>query len=517
MTLAKFINSVLLGLTVLAFAAQFFIDFSTDNIAANSIIFISTAGTLLYFRWTRALDTHPLSSFAILGFCVTSELGALFAQSVAATAVGTSLHQPLVTFSMLSMYQIIVLVAHALYRTITTSSSMAKPGLLRHMFRKLGVYDMPSVAVVWMMGGMGGFFLLLSRFSPVAKGLSFLAWTPFLIPIFLQQAGPAYCNAKRNYLVLLVHAALIAVVAIMFNTREMLLAGIATVALLLLMIGMRSTKPLTPPMLFKLGAMLLLGLALSWPASNMVTAMAVARDGRDKASAYQMVTKTLENFKDPEKLEIYRKQALGRDLQTRYDEKYVDNPMLARFVITKFHDNAMYFAGRLSDKGADDVWNISGDFFWTILPQPLLDALKIDVDKDKLQFSMGDVLAHYAVGTPLSGERTGSLFGHGWALFGALFPVVYFGMCFILFAALDLFSMRAASGVTVMSVIGMLNIWPNFLFGITADSLHHLFINVARGVLQSAILYAIVFYAAKSMSNLVLNVKPARASALALR
>lgn len=513
MTIAKFINTVLLWLTLLAFAAQFFIDFSSDNIAANCIILTSVLTTLLYFRWSKALDTHPLSSFAIFGFCVTSQLGALLAQSVAWTAVGTSLHQPLVTFPMLAMYQAIILVAHALYRMMTSSTS-AKPGLLRHTFQKLGVYEAPSVITIWVMGGMGVFFLLLSRFSAVALGLSFLAWMPFLIPIYAQQIGPKYCNVKRNYLALVAYAMLIALIAMAFNARGTLLIGLATVGLLFLLVGMRSTKPVTAPMLLKLGMLGLLAAVLSWPASNLVTAMAVARGDRGKSSASQMVSKTLENFQNPEKLEIYRKQALAHDLRTAYDEKYINNPMLARFVITKFHDNAIYFAGKISDKGSEEIMKVSGDFLWATLPQPFLDALKIDVDKDKMYFTMGDMLAHYAVGTPLSGLRTGSIFGQGWALFGYFFPVIYFAMCLILFAALDIFSTRTASGLTVLATIGMLNMWPNFLFGITADSLHHLFMAVMRGVLQSVILYSIAFYIAKSLSKLVTNIKPVRASAL---
>ncbi len=516
MTIAKFINTVLLWLTLIAFAAQLIIDFSTDNIAANCIILTSVLTTLLYFRWSKALDTHPLSSFAIFGFCVTSQLGALLAQSAAWTAVGISLHQPLFTFSMLAMYQAIALVAHTLFRVLTASST-AKPGVVRHLLQALGVYTTPSALNLWIMGGMGACFLLLARFSPVANGFSFLAWSPFLIPIFVQQAGMAYCNVKRNYLALVAYAVLIALIAMAFNARGMMLAGVATVALLFLLVGMRSPKIVTRPTLMKLGLLGLLGAVLSWPASSMVTAMAAARSDRGKSSALEMVTKTLENFRNPEKLEAYRRQSLANDLRTQYDEKYIDNPMLARFVITKFHDNAIYFARKLSDAGSEEVMKVSGDFLWTALPQPWLDALKIDVHKDKMQFSIGDVLAHVAIGTPLSGERTGSIFGQGSAIFGYFFPVVYFAMCLVLFAAIDIFSIQTTSGKVVMAAIGMLNVWSNFIFGITADSLQHLIDGVVRGVPQSVLLYAIVFAIAKFISNLLLALAHGKSTGLGLK
>ena len=511
MTVEKFINTTLLWLTFVAFVAQCVIDFSTDNIAASCIILTYVLVTLFYFRWTKALETHPLSSFAIFGFCVTSGLGALLAQSLAWTAVSDSLHQPLLTFAILAMYQFVALIAHVFYR-ILTNSSASKQGLVRHAFQAFGVYATPSAINLWFMGGIGVFSLLFSHISPVANGLSFLAWAPFLIPIYVQQLGVNYCNARRSYLFLLPFSALIALMAMFFNARGMLLSGLMTVALLFLLVGMRSTKPINAALLLKLGVVGLLGAALSWPASNLVTAMALARADRGKISPIAMVGNTLENFKDPDKLERYKKLALAKDLRTAYDEKYISNPMMARLVITKYHDNAIYFAGKISDRGAEDIMHISEDFLWTTLPQPWLDALQIDVDKDRMQFSIGDTLAHFAIGTPLSGLRTGSIFGEGWVLFGNFFPIIYFVMCLILFLAIDLFSMRTATGVTVLSVIGMLNVWPNFLFGITADSLHHLFIGVVRGIAQPVILYVIVFAMAKGLSNLYLKLSLSKSS-----
>jgi hypothetical protein len=513
MTIAKFINTLLLWLTVLAFTAQCWIDFSTENIAANCMILASVFATLLYFRWSKALDTHPLSSFAIFGFCVTSQLGALLAQSAAWTAVSSSLHQPLVTFAMLSMYLIIALLAHTLYRMMTPPSG--KQGLLRHTLQRVGVYTVPSVLNLWVMGGMGIFFLLLSKVNPVANGLSFIAWAPFLIPIYAQQLGSTYCNLKKNSLALLGYAIVIGITAVAFNARGTLLSGWMIVSLLFLLVGMRSTKLVTASMLLKLGMLGLLAAALSWPASNLVTAMAIVRNDRHKVSASELVKKTLGNLQDVGKIEAYRTQALAHDLRTAYDEKYLDNPLLARLVITKFHDNAIYFAGKISDRGSEELLKVSGDFFWTTLPQPFLDVLKIDVDKEKMRFSMGDMLAHLAVGTPLGGYRTGSIFGQGWALFGYFFPVIYFAMCLILFAAVDLFAIQTVSGKVTLAVIGMLNVWPNFLFGITADSLQQLFISVVRGVPQLILLYVIIFYLAKTLSKLVLSMLRAKNGTLA--
>ncbi len=510
MTISKFINSLLICLTLLAFSAQLIIDFSTVNVATSTIILISALSTLLYFRWSKALETHPLSSFAIFGFLITSIVGALLVQSASWLAVSADLYQPLTTFSMLAMYQAIAILSHSLYRVMTTSSS-EKPSLLRHMFQSLGVYAIPSVQILWIMGSMGAFFLLFSKFSPVANGFSFLAWSPFLIPVYRQQVGPQYCSSRINYISLVFFTALIAMLAMVFNARGTLLAGIATLALLFLLVAMRSNKRITASMMVKAAAFILVSVALSWPATQLVKAMALTRIDRGALSASAMVAKTIENFLNPDKIEKYNKLYLAAQARTAYNENYIRNPMLARLITTKFHDNAIYFAGKVSDKGAEEMTRVTEDFFWTAFPQPFLDAIKIKVHKDDLRFTMGDMLANFAIGTPLSGLRTGSIFGQGWVLFGYFFPIIYFVMCFIFCAAFDIFATRTAAGVTILSVIGMLNIWTNFLFGITADSLQQLIGGVLRGLPQSLLIYCLAYGIAKVLSNLIskmLNNKP---------
>ena len=76
---SRFMVALLLVLALLAFAAQFAIDFTPDNIAASCVVLASSLAILLYILWTGAIQTHPLSTFAIFGFCVTSQLGALLA------------------------------------------------------------------------------------------------------------------------------------------------------------------------------------------------------------------------------------------------------------------------------------------------------------------------------------------------------------------------------------------------------------------------------------------------------
>jgi len=491
MTISKLINNLLFVITMLAFIAQLFIDLSTVNIAASMIILLSAFITIFYLRWSSALETNPLSSFAILGFCFTSTLGALWAQSFAWTAVTENLRQPLVTFSWLTLFQVIAIVAHCVYRKKANSPIIKEPNLLRRLFDWMGLYEPQTASVMWLIGVFGLFCLLFSYKFPVANGFSFLAWAPFLIPIYYIYEGEKYCNIKANFIYLAIHSSLIVLLAMLFNTRGMIFLGLVTMGSVIFLQLLQSRSQINSTFLFRGIIAILLVFAISIPASNLATAMAIARDGRNKISPIKMVSNTIENFNSPEKLEKFRSFEKAQNIYLRYEEVYISNPLVKRFINTKFQDSAIYFSGRLTDDSANEILRMSGDFLWATLPQPFLDQLKVNVDKRYLMFSMGDVLSHFSVGTALGGMRTGSVFGQGLALFGYFSCIIYFGLCFILFASMDIFAKKRTNGTFLISAIGMLSLWNNFVMGISAESFHHLFMAVFRGVLQTSVLYFI--------------------------
>lgn len=503
MTIAKFISNLLICLTLLAFAMQLCIDFSTVNIAVNCIILTSALTTFLYLRWTKALDTHPLSSFAIFGFCVTSQLGALFAKSASWEPVINRLRQPEATFSTLCMYLMVILIAHAFYRMFTSGEpSTGILSSIRSIFTRMQIFTVPSVLQLWIMAWIGT-FALLAPSNPIAHGMSFLAWMPFLIPVFVNQQPGKYCNTSVHYPLLFIHVMLIVFIGLIFNARQAMVSGFITVLFLLLLSAMRSSKHITTSQIIKVASAGLFALALSWPVTDLMTAMVVARDSRYNVSSMKLVENTFDAFNNPKVLDKSKSKLLHDYLYKSYDESYLDNPMLSRFVETKFHDNALYFASNMSENGKEEVQKLTGDILLATLPQPVLDSLKIKIHKENLLFSMGDQLAHYAVGTPMSGFKVGSAFAHAEVLFGDFSPIVYFFIAIVLFASMDILTTHTSAGVLVISTIGMLKIWPLFQYGLNADSLSVLFGNIFRVLLQSIILYAIVFYIAKLLSNLV--------------
>jgi len=512
MAYSRFIVMLLLTLSFNAFFAQLFIDFSSVNIAAACIVLASSLAVLLYLHWTDAIQTHPLSTFAIFGFCVSTQLGALLVQSATWTSLSLNLRQPIETFGTLALFQIIALAAHGMYRLFSNSASPARSSLVRGMLEKLGLYTTPTAGTLWIMGLFGFITFVFgsggeSVASRVFQATTFLAWAPFLIAIYVFQQGTTYCNAKKNFVFLGLYAGLLTLLGMAANARALILWGFMTIAMFAIVSAMRSARQVTASHAAKIGIVAVVLGALSFPVTDLVTAMVLARQSRGYASGAQMVAQTLHYFQQPQQLAAQREKDKFTGIQSRYDETYFANPLIARLIETKFHDNALYFSSRLNAKDEEKMLDITGDFFWSTLPEPVLKALEVHVDKKNLQFSMGDYISHLGGAGDLGGYRTGSGFAQGIAIFGYFFPLMYLLVCPLLFLTQDVLSYRSSKGNVVVSALGMLGIWNLFQYGISAESLQALFMGVVRGLPQKIVLFLVFFHLARFSASLLGSLK----------
>jgi hypothetical protein len=511
MPLSKLINNILLALLSVTFLAQLFIDFSSINIACAIIVLASACTTLLYIRWTDAIQTHALSTFSIFGFCLTTQAGALIVQSMFWTSLSDTLYQPLETFSTLALYQLIAILAHLIFRMLTHKEATFTPSLLRNLFTKMGLYDVPKVRNLWHMGWIGLFSYLFSGGAEVGNkliaGLNFLTWAPFLIPVFVSQIGNTYCNVKKNYVLLFLFATLVVLLGLLMNARVIIFNGAMTIALLLLLSAMRSKKIPTNSQLIKAGFSMMLLAALSVPLSDLATAMVIARTSGPRVSPIKMVEKTFDALADPLAIQEYRQAEKSKIGFSAYNEGYISSPIAGRLVETQFHDNALNFSKNLSLSSEENLKKITTELVFTILPQPLLDYLEIDVQKKELPFSMGDYLAHERHGIKLGGFKTGSMFAQGGVLFGWFFPLVYLIICLVLFLLMDLLTVRTKSIQTAIAVPAMLIIWRLFISGITGESINQIISFILRNLFQVIIIYLIVLNLSRFFLWLFSNTK----------
>jgi len=432
---------------------------------------------------------------------VTTQLGALLVQTAALTSLAGSLYTPLYTFGMLALYLLIAVSMHVVYRFFSVRKS-ADPRLLRSFLAWAGIYRTPSCGTLWYMGCVGLPTMLFWNYEGVlgriVAGFNFLAWAPFLIPIYTAEVGESYCNVKLNRFLLVLYSGAFAVLGLALNARGIIFAGVATVGLLYLLRGMRSDALVTGRALRRLGVLALILLAVSGPVSDLTTSMVIARQMRGKVSAVTMIRTTLRIWRQPAVIAAYRANSEVAVRFSAYDEHYIANPMLGRLVETKFYDTAFHFASTLTtDDAKARLRDVSLKFAWAGLPTPLLHAMGIDIDKDDLNFSMGDYLAYLSRGIPLGGRKTGNMFAQGIALFGPLFPFLYAVICLALFGLMDLLTIRPVKGAARLSAVGMLEIWFFCMGGLIYESLDkvlHLFI---RNLAQTLLIYVLVLTPAR--------------------
>ena len=498
MTVRRLIIGGLLTLAVLAVVLQITIDFSAENIASACLVLASTISILLYIGCTPAMEIQPISTFAIFGFCATTQLGALLFQTAAWTPLRSSLYDPLYTFGTLALYQAIALAVHAAYCFVFTAK---RPGFwpLRGALDRVGLYRTPSAGALWIMGviglasfAIGGTAFNSSVSNVVAKiciGVNFLTWAPFLIPLYLRDAGESYCNSMHAKPLLVLYALAVCGLGLAVNLRGIMFFGVVTVGLYYLSVGMRSTAPVTSAALLKLGAVAAVALAVGGPVSDLATAMQIARGARGKISSLEMIESTFEVWRRPDLISAYRLNEKNA-VRTAYDESYIANSMASRFIESKFHDNSLHFAGLITtEDGKARLRNYTIATLWYVLPTPLLSALGITINKEELKFSQGDYLVYLSRGIPLGGYKTGSMDAEGIAELGWLYPFVYAGICLVLYVLMDLWTVRSSSGVASVSALAMMKTWILFIYGITAESFGATFAFIARDWLQMILIY----------------------------
>jgi len=518
MTNSRFIVYAIIWLALLAFGAQCLIDFSNENLASACLVLGSSLLVLLYILWSPAIQSHPLSTFAIFGFCVTTQLGAMIAQSIYWTPLVWNLRQPVDTFLTLAFFQLIALCAHVFYRFINRPSDVNGAGPVESMLTRINLYTTPTVGVLWAIGLIGFASLVLRSVgggagAKLAQGLSFMAWAPFLIPIYMMEQGRDYCSAKKHTIFLVLYVSLFVVYGLALNTRGVMFSGAVTVALFLLLMGLRNGRPLNKRWAIKgLGAFFLIGM-LTIPLNYLAAAMVVVRMDASITGPLEKIQKTIDVLQRPEEIDRFKETYDSAKLNGNYDEVYIKHTMMARFVETKFHDNALYFSKRLIASDVGRLASITEDFFWATLPDPMIKALDIDVEKTSLFFSMGDYISHLAGAGGLGGYKTGSGFAQGIALFGPVFPLLYFLACFVMFWALDIFSFRRG-GAVVISTVGMLGVWRLFQYGISAESLQYEFMSIFRGLPQGILLYILAYHFARAMNGVVTRIFSTRHSGL---
>lgn len=492
---------------------QVLIDSRAENLNCVALVVVSSSLVIQYLWRSGCAKDYPISSLAILGLCVTTQYAALLAQTAGWISFIELLRWPLTTFTVLAVVQIVAISAHWVYKSLAVTNAMTD-FMATRLLAPIGALSVPPVNAIWAMSALGVFALATGGAATGDVGgkafqaFNFLAYMPFLILIYHRQYGNNYCDIKKQGILLMAYVGLLVVVAVALNARQFMAIGPVQACLIFLVYFLKDPTPITKRTITKLVVLAgTLSLAVAMFADVSI-AMVINRDKRDTLGARELIEETIKTLGDRAKIEQYKQGAYDFSEYKRYDETYLSNAMMARFSETKFHDNNIHFSTLISEFERSDLLNFTLDKILSILPQPVLDAFDIKIDKNGVFFSFGDFYRYLNEGPDtLGGFAVGSLWAHLIALFGlSFFPIVVFLILFPTFVVLDAFSRKGKT--LVVAPVVMCSTWVIFSYALGGESLAWKIGFYFRDFPQKLFLYLLV-YGAYHQCVILLGLKKA--------
>lgn len=479
---------------------------------AGSVIGI--AASLQPERFAR----HPVSALILFFFTTTGLSGALIVKTLEWAPVVDRLQVPRLTFGVLLACQLVLLAADALYRRAAPLQRLVA-GATRRVVEPLGLLRWPPEAQLWMLGAIGcvavtmtgtdhesaASFGMATAGQKVIRAFAFLKFAPLLIPFrpaLSGEPGPMRTPvaALLGYFVLLV------LISFATNSRSTFADAIPTMAIALLMavgMGRLDLRRLDKGRLLGLAAVAGVGALLL---SRVALAMVVVRDYRYTVDVGTLIGMTLDALFDSEWVEAARARMDSAEYVGGYSEVYVDSRFFSRFLLTKFHDNILYYCSLFGDDNTADYRQFMLDRLLGSLPDPMLRALGISIDKSDLVISNGDYIVYIVDGWGLGGFKTGSMIGEVYSMFGWGFPLVLGAAALMLFVAYDVFVGRDARGVRTVSPLLLLLAWnlmgTTAAFGLGGETVVVIPAGILRGLVQYILFYVIAVAAVGALSRL---------------
>ncbi len=508
------------ALVMLAAAIQLLVfGRAEDNLVATLLALVASLLGIVHALDGRRFRAQPISALALLFYTLTSTSGALLVKTLEWTPLTDRLLVPRETFAVLFGTQLVLLLADRIYMSARPLHAIRR-FVNQRLLQPVGVMHWPSDWQLWMLGGIGCLSVMLTgtdyesgaSFGMAGAGakflraFGFLKFAPFLIPF--RDALCGYPSRTRvplmalgGYFVLLIG------ISFATNSRSTFADAVPTIGICVLMgkaLGRIDFRRIPKARLIGLGLAAVIGSVLL---GRVALAMVVVRDYRYSVDVDMLVRMTVEALFNSEWLQSAKSKMDSSTYPGDYSETYVDSRFLARFLLTKGHDNILYFLGLFGDDHIRDYKAFMLDRLLGTLPDPLLRLFGLNVDKQSLVISNGDYIVYMIDGWGLGGFKTGSMIGEVYGIFGWASPFVMLASAVMLFVFHDAFVSAAAPGRSAVSPLIILLIWnlvgTTAAFGFGAETVTAIPAGIVRGLPQNVLVYVIAVAFVKSAGRLL--------------
>ena len=492
---------------------QLVLAFDAGNLSMSALLL---AGNGLGYAYALRRDTlrrFPISCLMLLGYTFSYFTLPPLGQLLTVQPITHHLIHPVLDESYALLGLLALIGGHVLYARSAPLLAL-RNALRKHVYARTGFFREPRLSQLWLMGLLGVVAVILVRpYAEHAEGIGhavLIGLRPFVYVPYILLLLPAWSARQRvgksSLTALLPYSAVLVVLSFIINSRAYLLMGFASLLILyayLVACG-RLRLPRVRPRNFIVLALLVL--LVIGPVTQLAMAMVVVRGMRAELSPLQLVEQTWSTYRAGGVAEAYTQVMQPAALQQAgVGEVYFDNLFLNRLANLRFVDNAVVNASQLAGAQRDYFRSIEYGKVLALMPQPLIDGLRLPVNKAAVtKGSSGDFLLYAATGDGyvVGGFRQGSLLVDLDVTFGVMWPLGLMLLSALVFAFVDAWCLvstdRHAGTWSVRFnplVIGML-FSLTFLFTSAAtgtESLAGLLSIPMRGWLQVAVLYAIAF------------------------
>jgi hypothetical protein len=269
---------------------------------------------------------------------------------------------------------------------------------------------------------------------------------PVIIPFRkFRKLKPYEISANIN-LKIIIYSSLVVIIALVSNMRTILFSGIMTFLLIFvsgLLFGYYNIKKLLT--IKRVVVLILIFFISIGPLIDLGITMVIVRNDRDKLSATEFLNKTIEVFRDKKSLQKIKDiggVAVETDEYTfkRWNEDYLSNLLLNRFVNLKISDNCLFHAQHIGYQNPK-MQEMLYEKIIASLPNAVIGNFGMSYDK-KVEieaFSFTDYLYSLSVNDPsVKGSAIiGTIPGLGMAIFGYWYLLIIIPVFVILFYMFD--------------------------------------------------------------------------------
>jgi len=472
------------------------------NFISALICFTTTYFTFFLLFRKHIFAEFILPVFIILSFNISILSGPLIFQSFFFNPITYNLNSPIITFSLSSIFLFSLIITLYIFKYFKLYKVSNK--IKNSINKPLGMFNIPSIPQLWILGFIG--FIALAwqssvRFSTGVEygnifmkfldGLTFFAYAPYIIILIKVVYLKEKINNKNIYL-LIAYTLLMLIVSIAGNSRGIFAMAIANVLVLFFIFIINNQIEITNKLKRRLIIFSILGLILSSQFSDLATAIVAARADRTNVSAEQTIINTFNAFQDKDRLNKIKETSKFFAIVNGYNEAYIDNPFLSRFLNIKFFDNMFSLPSVIEGKYSNRIINITTDKLIALLPSPIINLMGLSINKKKLEFSMGDYLLNLEGVSFLGGFKVGSSVAHGFSMFSYWFFIIVIPVYLLFFTIIQSLT-NTDNGNIFISPIIMLIIMQLY-FVSHNDSFLKVLELILRFLPQTVIIYLIFFF-----------------------